>query len=94
MKVEPESGNSATELRSSTFIFATRFPLARSLRTEEKHMKKLILSFVALAVLATPLAAITSTPSKAEDVVIIKKKRHHHDHHWRDHDRRDHDRRW
>jgi Ni/Co efflux regulator RcnB len=54
-------------------------------------MKKLIMSFVALAVLAAPLA-VRSTPSKAEDVVIIKKKHHHHDHHWRDDDRRDHDR--
>jgi len=59
-------------------------------------MKKFILSFVALTILAAPLAIISNTAAKAEEVVIIKKKRHHHhhDHYWRDHDRRDYDRRW
>jgi len=56
-------------------------------------MKRLILSLMALPVLAAPLMTVSVSGAKAEETVVIKKKRHHHHHdHYRHEHHRDHDR--
>jgi hypothetical protein len=52
----------------------------------------LLLSLVALSVLAAPMVTFTASPAKADDVIIVKEKNHHHHHrhhhrHHHDHDR-------